>query len=448
MERDRTPRRPTPDEFMAIEPSALERAFSLFELNEDDPPVAEVTGGVSVVEISGPLGTKAEWIWDGYGGPHGIIDRFRQAMADTKSDAVMLHVNSPGGAVNGLFEAIDSMRAMTTKPVVAYCEGAYSAACALAMVADTIHVSRTGGVGSIGVIATAVSFAEQLAKDGVAVAVVASGAQKTDLHPALPLSEAAVKRLRVRVNELAEIFADEVASTRSLTAEQVLAQQASVFYGQAAVDAGLADRVSTFSAALEAARSMATERAHAAQKVKAMSIVTEALGLAENAIEAEIAARVGALRDAESALCAATGEASVTKALSRVNEWKREAAETPALRERAESAEGQQRAAYVTAVLTGKGIIDEPTKRLYERAAKDDFEAFQAEFPRPSDQELAARAGDSKRFARLPGAPKSPPTEIVDAAEPTEADLKATGLTREQYRTNERASRPRAYREV
>jgi signal peptide peptidase SppA len=436
-DRDRTPRRPTVDEFMAIDPAALERAFSLFLLDEEDPPETETVQAVSVVEIDGPLEARAGWWWDGYSGSYGIVDRFKRAMADSETVAVVLKINSPGGACAGLLEAVDAMRAATTKPVVAFCEGAYSAGYTLATVAERIHVSRAGGVGSIGVIATAVSYEKALEKDGVAVAVVASGSQKTDLHPALPLSDAAVGRLRKRVNELAGMIADEVARARGMSRDDVLGLQAGMFYGQAARDAGLADAVGTLDGAIDAARGMANERAADAAKETAMAAMAAILGLAATATEAEVAARAGALRDLETALASATGETNPAKIVETVRAWKKDAAEAATLRERAEAAEGAERATYITDVLVAKGIADddEATRRLHERSAKSDWAQYQKDFPRPSPAakaaEQGARAGDEKRLARLPTPPKVVPTE------PGDDDAKAAasvGMTVEKYR--------------
>ena len=49
-----------------------------------------------------------------------------------------------------------------------------------------------------------------LKQQGVDVRVVSSGVEKTDGHPALPISDAAEGRLRARVGELSAMLFDEV----------------------------------------------------------------------------------------------------------------------------------------------------------------------------------------------------------------------------------------------
>jgi len=66
------------------------------------------------------------------------------ARDDSAVDALLLDIDSPGGESSGVFD----------KPVWAVANDmAFSAAYALASAADKLFVSRTGGVGSIGVIA-------------------------------------------------------------------------------------------------------------------------------------------------------------------------------------------------------------------------------------------------------------------------------------------------------
>jgi ClpP class serine protease len=288
---ERKPRHFAPaDEFLAIAPEALRAELaSVWDADGWDHLYdVDTETGVAQVSVLGALESRALWFWDGYSGPAGVEARVRAALTDGRTRCLVLRLDSPGGTVAGLFECVDALRAAklaSGKPVVACIEGsgAYSAAYALATVADEVCITRVAGAGSIGVIATAVSRAEQLAQDGIAMAVVASGAQKTDLHPALPLSEAALKRLRTRVMDLAGMFAEEVSKARKLSAEDVLGMQAGCFYGEAAVSAGLADHVGTCELAATRALAIADQRAEEARRREHMSTLNKILGLAPEA---------------------------------------------------------------------------------------------------------------------------------------------------------------------
>ncbi len=218
----------------------------------DDDPSIELRGRVAVVSVEGPLVSGSSWWCESY---ESVLDRVRCALASPKVDAVVMSFDSPGGTTAGFFDAMRSLRAMraemgTDKRMVAHTgAGCYSAAYGLAAQCDEVVVSDTAGVGSVGVIATIVSRAKALEAAGIDVAVVSSGAEKTDGHPAVPISSGARARLTKRVAQLATAFAGEVAAARAVvTAADLLSLDGGVRYGRDAVSAGLADRVAALDA--------------------------------------------------------------------------------------------------------------------------------------------------------------------------------------------------------
>lgn len=266
---------------MAIDAEWLNRSSaprgSIFSdlFGGDRLPFSRV-GRAAVVDISGALAQRSSWFWQGY---DEIKDTFAAALADRESDGVLLRIDSPGGMCAGCFEAVAEMRAMANeagKPVVAYAdEMAYSAAYAIASVADVIVLPASGGVGSVGVIAAYVDMSKAYEQMGVRIAVVASGSRKTDSHPAVPLTDAAIERLRGDVNTLAGIFFGQVAQSRGMTVEAVKALQAGTFLGQAAVDVGLADAVGGMSEALRRLDEMSASGAQGRDKPNGASSASE-----------------------------------------------------------------------------------------------------------------------------------------------------------------------------
>ena len=239
---------------LAMQPEALGRMYSPF-----DAPVAPYKreGAVAVIDVEGPIMQRGGWLWDGY---DAIGERIAHAFADESIEAVCLRLNSPGGAVAGCFESVSTLLAAKNKPVVAYVdECAFSACYAVAMLADEIILPPTGAVGSIGVIAAYVDMTKALDAAGIRVAVVASGTKKTDTHPAVPLTDAAIGRLRADVEYLAGQFFELVSKRRQMSVEAVRATQAGILYGKAAVDAGLADDVGSWRDALARAEALARE---------------------------------------------------------------------------------------------------------------------------------------------------------------------------------------------
>src|SRR5207247_2643111 len=154
-------------------------------------------------------------VWtDGY---DTIRRRFETALS-SDAQQVLLCIDSPGGEVAGCFETVRAMRAAAKVSgirVIAFAnEHAYSAAYALATVADEIYLPVPGGLGSIGVIATLEDVSAALQDAGINVEVITSGDEKSDGNPLVPLTDPVRERMQARVDALAAQFAELVAEQR------------------------------------------------------------------------------------------------------------------------------------------------------------------------------------------------------------------------------------------
>ncbi|MHA6853383.1 S49 family peptidase [Ralstonia pseudosolanacearum] len=221
------------------------------------PPARNPATGhaqIAVIPIHGTLvrrtvGLEAE---SGLASYTAIGDQLNAALADPGIAAILLDVDSPGGESSGVFDLADRIRAVAAvKPVWAVANDmAFSAAYALASAATRVFVSRTGGVGSIGVIAMHVDQSVKDAKDGIRYTAVFAGARKNDLNPHAPITDEAQAQLQAEVSRIYGLFVETVASYRGLSVEAVTATEAGLFFGPDAVTAGLADAVGTFEDAL------------------------------------------------------------------------------------------------------------------------------------------------------------------------------------------------------
>lgn len=238
------------------------RAFLELLLAEMEEPCGfRLVGDVGVVDVIGPLEQRGGWWWDGY---DSVVERAREAFADPRARAVVLCLDSPGGAAAGNLAAARQLRQLADqagKPLVAHAETlALSAAYALAASADRVTVTADGAVGSVGVIARVVDRTKANADAGLDVRVVRSGNLKADPHPDVPITDASVARVRGRVNELADAFAAWVGERRGRPAAEVLSLQGATVYAARAVEAGLADGIGTLAEAITAASEMAAAR--------------------------------------------------------------------------------------------------------------------------------------------------------------------------------------------
>lgn len=221
------------------------------------PPTRAMSGsppGVAVIPIHGTLvrrtvGLEAESGLTSYAGLAAQLDA---AIGNPEVSAILLDIDSPGGESGGVFDLADRIRAASQiKPVWAVANDmAFSAAYALASAASRVFVSRTGGVGSIGVIAMHVDQSEKDAQDGVHYTAVFAGDRKNDLNPHEPISSEAHAFLKAEVNRIYGLFVETVARHRGIETSAVRDTEAGLFFGQAAVAMGLADAVGTFDDAL------------------------------------------------------------------------------------------------------------------------------------------------------------------------------------------------------
>lgn len=233
---------------LALAPASLEALLAMSPLSspfEAEEPSTE--SGTRVVTIGGPLLGRGNMLTRLFGlADYGsVVGQVEEAVADPEVLRVVLDLDSPGGEAAGMFSAAARIRELSQiKPIVAVVNPrAYSAAYALASAASEIVTPRAGGLGSVGVIAAHVDQSGANAKEGVRVTLVAHGDEKADLSPHAPLSERARAKLQSEVDELGGMFDELIAAHRGLAAEEVRGWQAGTFLGQAAVEAGLADRV-------------------------------------------------------------------------------------------------------------------------------------------------------------------------------------------------------------
>lgn len=222
---------------------------------------------VAVVSIDGPLAQRAETFCGYVDGYDAIAARIGVALSTPNVGAVVLRIDSPGGDVAGLEEAIRAICAERDRvglPVLAYVdEMAASAAYWLAAAVATagVYLPASGCVGSIGCFAPLVDETKALAQEGISVTLVRDPDGKAAEHPADPVPEKALARTQAIVRATASRFYDAIAAARGITADAARAFDGEERYGADAVAARLADGVATFDEVLALAAQRAQERA-------------------------------------------------------------------------------------------------------------------------------------------------------------------------------------------
>ncbi|QQQ00978.1 S49 family peptidase [Lysobacter enzymogenes] len=280
------------------------------------PPRVGDAQGIAVLPIHGTLVQRTGGLdaMSGLISYESIAARLDAALSDQSVRGIVLDVDSAGGEAAGVFDLADRIRAgRDHKPIWAVAnDAAFSAAYALASAAERVFVTRTAGLGSIGVIALHVDQSQRDTNQGLHYTPILAGARKNDGNPHEPLTPEARASIQTEVNRLYELFVLTVAHHRGLSADAVRQTEAGLFFGQDAIDAGLADRLGTLG---DAVQQMHTELDAAARppflEFPSMS-TPESTAPAVDAAAVRAQAQADALAIAE--LCELAGQPALTAA--------------------------------------------------------------------------------------------------------------------------------------
>lgn len=212
--------------------------------------------GVAVLEVFGALahrgGLQADSSYiQGY---DGLARQLETALQDPAVGAILLNIDSPGGEVSGAFQLAGQIHAArAVKPIAAVASDmAASAGYLLASAAQTVSVTTTAVVGSIGVATCHVDMSKALAGMGMAITCLYAGAHKIDGNPYQPLPPDVAAQIQADVDHYYALFLDTVAAHRPATDVAALrATEARTYIGEQALAEKLADYVETPDQAIE-----------------------------------------------------------------------------------------------------------------------------------------------------------------------------------------------------
>jgi signal peptide peptidase SppA len=180
----------------------------------------------------------------------GIGAQLDDATNDSEIKSILIDMNSYGGEATGMFSLAAKVRAASKKKrvVAVVNDVAASAGYGIVAGADEIIVSPTSLVGSIGVVMMHLDRSGEMQMKGLRPTFIHAGAHKVDGNPFGPLSDEVRASLQRDVNTLYDRFLETVASGRGsrLSVAKARATEAKTFFGQDAIDRGLADRIGTF----------------------------------------------------------------------------------------------------------------------------------------------------------------------------------------------------------
>lgn len=257
----------------------------------DNTHQTEMRGGVAVIPVMGPLFRHANMLTRVSGATSYamVAQDLRTALDDPEVKAIVLNIDSPGGAANGVAELATHIReARDQKEVVAYVGGlGASAAYWLASAASRVVANKTAMVGSVGVVVGVRKG------DADQEEIVSSQSPFKRVDPGTAEGRA---RLQGMVDNLAALFIEDVAEHRGTTVEHVSENfgKGDLLLGRAALDAGMIDELGTFEgliAQLNEGKPMAKTQTQEVTAVTIEQLKAEQPGLVEQ-IKAETLAGV------------------------------------------------------------------------------------------------------------------------------------------------------------
>lgn len=193
-------------------------------------------------------------------GSEAMVRAIRAARDDESIEAIILRIDSPGGAAVAsdiIWREVHLAR--QDKPVIAsMSDVAASGGYYLAMPADVIVAQPATLTGSIGVVGGKLALGGTFDKFGVTVETVADG-QMADMNSFVtPYSDQARTRVQEQIDAVYEAFLTRVADNRSMTRDAVGAvAEGRVWTGQQARDVGLIDELGGLTRAVAIAKDRA-----------------------------------------------------------------------------------------------------------------------------------------------------------------------------------------------
>ena len=211
--------------------SSVVPPHNVAQVSVEGPITRDGGGGIT----SAPIGASAD----------DVVEQIERADADRGADALLLHLNTPGGEIVPS-EDIRIAAERFDGPTVAYAtdvcaSGGYD----IAAGCDELWARKGSIVGSIGVIGSRVNAKDLADRLGVDYEQFTAGEYKDAGVPLKEMREDERRYLQGIVDEYYDQFVETVAEGREMDPDEIRQTEARVFLGVDAAERGLVDRIGT-----------------------------------------------------------------------------------------------------------------------------------------------------------------------------------------------------------
>ena len=213
-------------------------------------PTAKTVG---VIDIDGSIGSDP-----GANTPEGLLAQLDSAANDPQVAAVVLRVNSGGGAAAAGEEMARYVADFSKPIVVSTASSNASAAYLISSQTDYIFANEASSVGAIGTIIQLTDYSKLLDLLGIQVNTIASAESKDSSYGTRPLTDEEIAYYKAQVDQINATFVESVAAGRDMSIEDVQKLATGMaFTGEDALENGLIDEIGTYRDACNKAASLA-----------------------------------------------------------------------------------------------------------------------------------------------------------------------------------------------
>lgn len=216
-------------------------------------------GSVAIIDIRGPLTKNISFMSFFFGGTS--IELVRRAInaaaGDKDIETIFLHVDSPGGSVDGIAGLVDAIAsAVKSKPVIAQVDGMAASAALHAIAGATkIFAHRMDLIGSIGTRMFFVDSSGMFEQQGLKAIPVDTGEFKSAGADGTVITENQIAHFQHLVDTFESDFEAALRKGRGMTAAKVSAvANGKMFLATEALELGLIDGIQPTDKSIEGLR--------------------------------------------------------------------------------------------------------------------------------------------------------------------------------------------------
>ena len=214
---------------------------------------------IALIDIRGPItydsGEGSFFLEEGYS-QNIFLEQIETAFVQDNIEAIILRVNSPGGAVTAcdeVYQKIRSLKEENEKPLVVYMENiAASGGYLVSTTGDVIFANRSALTGSIGVIMSSINVHRLADELGVEQKVIKSGPYKDIFNIFREVTKEESEILQGIIDETYDFFIDSVLEGRDLERDDLLElADGRIYTATQAIENGLIDEIGFFQDVIE-----------------------------------------------------------------------------------------------------------------------------------------------------------------------------------------------------